>query len=135
MHQSHDIGAQIKEVTGTVPAAQAAGAVNGAAIDRINYGSAVLFVTTGAETGSPSARSVTSKIQDSDDGSSGWNDVSGMSLAVSAINSSGRLKLNLAGVKRYIRVVSTAAFTAGTSPTLANQASVILGGATAIPAP
>lgn len=135
MYQTHDIGSLVKHVVGTAPAASAAGAINGAAIDRKDYGSCVLLVATGAETGSPSARSATAKIQDSDDGSTGWADLTGASVAVSVVSSSGSVKVNLAGAKRYIRVVNTIALTGGTSPTLANSTAVVLGGPTTIPAP
>lgn len=134
MFQTLNIGALIKAVFGVAPAAQSAGAVNGAAIDRQGYGSCVLIAQTGAETGSPSARSSTCKLQDSADGSTAWADITGASVAVAAVNTAGEVDVNLAGAKRYIRVVNTTAFTGGTTPTLASSATVVLGGADKLPA-
>lgn len=134
MYQTHNIGAQIKGVTGVAPAANAAGAVNGAAIDRQGYGSCSLVLSTGLDTGSPSARSATAKLQDSADGSTGWADIPGASVAVAAVSSVGKVDVSLASAKRYIRVVNTSAFTAGTSPTLFSASQVILGGADRLPA-
>jgi len=135
MYQTHDIGALTATRAGSLPAARSAGAANGAAIDRKGYGSAILSVITGAETGGPSARSSTCKIQDSADGSTGWADLADApTVAVAAVDSVGEAAINLAGAKRYIRVVNTTAFTGGTSPTLLSAATVQLGGADKLPA-
>lgn len=136
-----DINAYIKPVVGVVPTASAAATINGASIDRINYQSAVLVANTGAETGSPSARSLNAKIQHSTDGSTGWNDytdpTTGAVAAITAITAAStqaKVAVNLSAAKRYIRVVETVAFTGGTSPTLAVSGHVILGGALVTPA-
>lgn len=129
-----NFGGEIKCAIGTVPAASSAGSVNGSAIDRMGFSSCVLEVQTGAETGTPSARSATVKLQDSADGSTGWADITGASVAVSAVNTRARLTVSLGAVKRYIRAVNTTAFTGGTTPTLASAAVVILGGADTTPA-
>lgn len=134
MFQTHNIGALIKAFLGVAPAARSAGAVNGPAINRQGYGSCTLIVTTGAETGSPSARSSTCKLQDSADGSTGWNDLAGASVAVAAVDAVGEVDVNLAGAKQFIRVVNTTAFTGGTTPTLLSSAAVALGGADKLPA-
>ncbi len=133
MYQTHNIGGQIKGVTGVAPAANAAGTVNGAAIDRMGYQSCTVVAMTGLDTGTPTTRSATVKLQDSADGSTGWNDLTGASVAVSAVSSVGEVDVNLAIAKRYIRVVTTTAFTAGTSPTLFSAAAVVLGGADKLP--
>lgn len=74
------------------------------------------IVGIGAVTGSPSAVSVAFKIQESDDGSTGWTDCT---------DTKGDVTLDAAGEvgvvqalrsKRYVRVLPTAAFTGGTSP-------------------
>jgi len=134
MFQTHNIGALIKAFLGVAPGARSAGAVNGPAIDRMGYGSATITVVTGAETGTPSARSSTCKLQDSADGSTGWADIAGASVAVAAVDSVGEVDVNLAGAKRYVRVVNTTAFTGGTSPTLLSSATLVLGGADKLPA-
>lgn len=134
MFQSTNIGALIKAVFGVAPAAQSAGAVSGAAIDRLGYLSCVLAVITGAVTGSPSAQSATCQIEHSDDGLSNWGALSGAQVAVTAANSIGQVDVDLSGAKRYIRVTNTTAFTGGSGPTLASGAAVILGGAEKLPA-
>ncbi len=134
MYQSSNIGALIKAVPGVAPAAQSAGAVNGAAIDRLGYLSCVLAVITGAVTGTPSAQSSTCQIEHSDDGLSNWGALTGAQVAVTGANSIGQVDVDLSGAKRYIRVVNTTAFTGGTTPTLASGATVVLGGADKLPA-
>lgn len=135
MFQTHNIGALIKQAFGVGPAANAAGAVNGAAIDRLGYGSCSIAAITGLDTGSPSARSATVKLQDSADGATGWNDISGApTIAVTAVSSIGEAEVNLASAKRYIRAVTTTAFTAGSTPTLFSAVVVTLGGADKVPA-
>lgn len=134
MFQTHNIGALLKQAFGVGPAANAAGTVNGPAIDRLGYGSCSLAAITGLDTGSPSARSATVKLQDSADGSTGWADITGASVAVAAVSSIGEVDVNLAIAKRYIRAVTTTAFTGGTTPTLFSAAVVTLGGADKVPA-
>lgn len=137
-----DIGSQIKPVVGIVSQSTAAAAVNGAAIDRTGLSgagngyflSATLHAQTGAATGTPTTTAVTYKIQDSVDTTSGdfadSVDAQGNALAMTALAAStdGRLDFDLSGLKRYIRVVATAAFTGGSSPAVQIAASVILGG-------
>lgn len=129
-----NVGSLIKTVPGSTPRAASAGATNGAAVDRLGYGSLVLATATGAATGSPSAVGVAAKLQDSADGSTGWADVSGAALALAAENASGKVNVDLAGVKRYVRVVETVALTGGSTPTLALASTVVLGGADTLPA-
>lgn len=135
MFQTLNIGSLIKQAFGVGPAANAAGAVNGPAIDRMGYGSCSVAAITGLDTGTPSARSVTVKLQDSADGSTGWADITNApTVAVSAVSSIGEAEVNLASAKRYIRAVATTAFTGGTSPTLFSAAVVTLGGPDKLPA-
>lgn len=129
------IGAFVDLKAGVVPAARSAGSVNGTGFDRTNYQSCVLGVQTGAVTGAPDAQSATAKIQhSSDDGSSdAYADYTmpngvAASLAVTGASSIGELDVDLAGAKKYIRVVLTTAFTAGTAPTLADGAFLACGG-------
>jgi len=134
-----NIGAFIKPASGTVPVAASAGTRTSDAIDRMGFGSAVVFVQTGAAGGTPTTQSVTVKVQDSDDGSTGWADYEpdtenvATASAVTAVNSSTRLSVNLGYAKRYIRLHETVAFTGGTSPTLGVSSSVTLGGAVTKP--
>ena len=132
--QQHDIGAFIKPEIGTKPEASTGGAVNGASIDRQGFESCVLAAHSGAVTGGPSAQTVDSKLQDSPDGSTGWVDITGAAITqITAVDTIERKNVDLAAVKRFIRVVTTVGFTGGTSPDLGVAAVVLLGGATELP--
>jgi hypothetical protein len=140
---NHNIGALISARVGTgLGAARAAGTVNGAAIDRkpiggTGFDSAKLVVITGAESGSPTARSSACTIQDSDDGTGGWVNYTPphgvATLTVAAASSIGEVSVDLSSAKRFIRVVDVVAFTGGTSPTLFASSVVVLGGADELP--
>jgi hypothetical protein len=131
-------------------AAQSAGTINGAIIDRfaptpaqpsgvtaytaVNdpagiYGTAIIGAATGACTGSPSAQSLTFKVQHgalangsdmADVPASAYVDSNGGSAnapSLTADGSSAYIGVSLEGLGRYIRVVATLAFTGGTAPT------------------
>lgn len=130
-----DIGAHLTAKFGVAPSLQAAGALNGAAINRQGLNSAVLITESGAVAGAPSAQTLDAKIQDSADGSTGWADFlpagagSGSITQITAANSIARKRVNLMTAKQFIRVVQTAGFTAGTAPTIGAASVVVLGGA------
>ena len=122
-------------------AARAAATVNGAAIDKRSVEAAcgggalegIIVVDVGASSGSPSAISLTIKLQDSADNSS-WADVtsndivdSAGDIVLTAESQIQTLGFRLPGLRRYLRVVGTLAFTGGTSPTLLYSASVLIG--------
>lgn len=128
-------GAEIKCATGTVPAASAAGTVNGSAIDRQGFDWAVVEVATGAVTGSPTTQTLDVKLQHSDSDSSGFADLTGAAVTqLTAASSRKRKTISLKGAKRYIRAVAVTAFSGGSTPTLASSSAVILGGAAMLPA-
>jgi len=132
--QQKDIGSFINAVVGTVPTTASAGAINGSSIDRQGYQSCALHVSGGAATGTPTSLTIASKIQESSTGSSGWTDVSGAAITTSAAASTdAEADVDLSGVKRYVRVVTTVAFVGGTSPAIPVAASVVLGGAVTLP--
>lgn len=131
-----EIGAAVNAVIGVVPAARAAGATNGTGIDRsvpggATYDSAVLFTRTGAATGTPDSLTVVAKIQDSADNSTFADfEPDGTNVAthtIAAASTSGQISVNLRGANRYVRVVETNAFVAGTSPTVVSCSVLILG--------
>lgn len=130
-----NIGAAIKTVKAYKPRASAAATINGDAIDRLGFASAVLHHQCGDATGGPSAQTVNTKLQHSDASGSGFADVSpAVSLTELSSNDGAAEKdVDLSGMKRYIRLVTTVAFTAGTSPAIPVAASVTLGGAEALP--
>jgi hypothetical protein len=136
-----DIGSYIKPTKGIKVTNAAAGTINGAAIDRMAAGgrdafmSCVLHGMCGDATGAPSARTVDFKLQDSDDGSTGWADITGSSVSQLTANDTDAEKgVNLGGAKRYIRAVAIVGFTGGTSPAIPVAADVVLGGAKELPA-
>jgi hypothetical protein len=137
---TRNIGAYLKVVKGINPANAAAGAINGAAIDRAGVGganyfqSSVLKLSRGAVAGAPSAHTADGKLQDSADGSAGWADIAGAAVAqLAADNTESQVNVDLTGVKRFIRSVVTVAFTGGTTPTLPVAAEVVLGPAMELP--
>jgi hypothetical protein len=130
-----DIGSIIKPVAAVT--ANSSGTTNSSAIDRQGYESCVLFHSCGAASGSPTAQTADSKLQDSADGSTSWGDIStAAATQLTADSTSARVSVNLRDLttKRYIRVVNVVALTSGTTPKLPVQATVILGGAATLPA-
>lgn len=130
-----DIGGIIKPVAAVT--ANSSGTTNSSAIDRLGYESAVLFHAGGAASGSPTAQTADSKLQDSADGSTSWGDISGAAATqLTADSTSARVSVNLRDLttKRYVRVVNVVALTSGTTPKWPVQATVILGGAATLPA-
>ncbi|MEE9140513.1 MAG: hypothetical protein V3U18_07020 [Alphaproteobacteria bacterium] len=131
----HDIGAEVKSVKGINPADSAAATINGPAIDRSGFLSAVLHHASGAATGTPTAQTVDSKLQDSADGSTGWADITGAAAAqLTADDTDADVNVDFGTTKKFIRVVTTVGFTGGTSPTIPVAATVMLGGPDVLPA-
>jgi hypothetical protein len=125
---------QAKLFTGTTPtAAVAAGDVNGIIIDRFGYLSAITNVGVGAASGTPTAQSITYKLQHGDaSNGSDMADVASTnvlkaSVALTADSSSSNASYDLTGLKRYIRLVTTVAFTDGSTPKQLLHGSVVLG--------
>jgi hypothetical protein len=125
LRPSTDLGSHVVASIGGAPHTAAA-TVNGSAIDRMGKDSCVLVGVTGAATGGPASKTFDSKLQQSDDGSTGWTDISG--AAITQITADSTLKsvsVNLRGCKRYIRAVDV---------TVPAASVVILGGAESLPA-
>ena len=139
------LGAIFKAAIGTAPDAVAAATRNGTAVDRMTPGGygflgATLIAATGPETGSPTGRTLDAKIQDSADGSTGWADYIPPGQAtvaavaqITAVNTLKEVDVNLEGAKRYIRVVEVVTLTAGTSPKIGAQTTLVLYGADRMP--
>jgi len=99
-----DVGAQLKGNIGIVPE-NASAAVEGDAIERIDFQSCVVFGQTGAGSGD-----VEFKVEDSHDGDTGWEDFEDYAVTIAAADADEglvRLDVNLGPAKRYIRVVAT----------------------------
>ncbi len=129
------LGESIKQVCALRPQALAAGNVNGPVIDRLGFEDAVLIVSSGVVSGAPTAQTLDARIQHGNaaDGSD-MADVSGLVITqITAANTDRQLDIDLLPLKRYIRVVATAAFTGGTSPTIQASATIALGAAKEAP--
>lgn len=123
-----DLASHLLAKTSIVPGASLSGttAVNGTSVDTRGMGgpiSGIFFL--GAATGTPTALEVGCKLQESDDGSTGWADVYNQRTAViDAASGVGIVQAH--HTKRYVRAVATPAFTGGTSPAV--PAGALVGG-------
>ena len=126
-------GVHVLLTRGINPTNATATTVNGPAIDRQGFMTAVLLAACGAPSGAPSSFTVATKVQDSGDGITDWVDVAGATVTTFTMNNTeGTKDLDLKGMRRYLRVVQTVAFVAGTTPAIPISAAVLLGSATAI---
>ncbi len=137
-----NIGALLSPVTSVFPESSVAATVNGSSADRQAHsmaGSCSLHQVVGALGGAPTTTSVITKLQDSADNSTfadykpdGVNVAT--TAALTAATTENGVNVDLTAARRYIRAVTTVAFTGGTSPTALIHASVILGGEATVPA-
>ena len=93
-------------------------ASNGSSVDTQGLSGPVHGVfLAGAATGTPTSFSVACKLQESDDGSTGWADIANQRTGT--LDAAGEVAVVQGHhTKRYVRTVATPAFTGGTSPTL-----------------
>lgn len=127
--RTHDVGAYIDARKTINPTNATPQTIAGAAIDRTGFYSCVLHGACGAASGSPSAQSVIHKLQDSADGSTGWNDFApAVAPALTADNAEVELDVDLAGAKRFIRGVAVVALTGGSTPAIPVAQTLVLGG-------
>jgi len=105
-----DLSHNISPALSLPPAARTASA-NGTAVDLLGFGTAAMVVAFGGWTDGTH----TPKLQESDNGSSGWTDVAPDDLAgsftplSSAAGQNGVQRVSYIGSKRYIRAVVTVA--------------------------
>ena len=107
-------------------AAQSAGDVTGATLDKQAgtngiYTEAQVIVQTGDVTGSPSAQSVTVKVQHKQNSGDSWVDITDTQIVTAATIVMDKQQVKVMGIdlkatKRYVQVIYTVAFTSGTSP-------------------
>jgi hypothetical protein len=104
----------------SVPASRTT-TVTGSAVDILNLrGSALVVQDVGAVTGT--TPTLAGKIQDSADGSTDWQDVTGAAFTqVTAANKVEAIALNVDSCRRYIRYVGTIG---GTTPNFTVGASI-----------
>ena len=131
----HSIYDEVAVFPSIVPKGDSGGSpVNGAVVDTIGYGTAMLSFEAGANSGSPDAISIAVKLQEGDlaDGSdmADAKDNTGTVIGGTS-NGSGVLLARIEGLglnrKRYLRVVETTTFTGGTGPSVAVHANILLG--------
>lgn len=122
----NDLGGDVLGKRAVSPAALAAGASSGAAIDRLTYAYCVFVCTTGATGGSPTAFSSAWKVEESAD-SSVWVDVSGATATIATQNSEAEINVDCTGRLRYLRLVVQNSFTGGSSPTMGVGGTAVLG--------
>ena len=120
----------VKSLVTVRPTNAAAGAQTAEAVDTMGYNTAMVVIEVGAASGSPTAQTVDAKVQESDDGSTGWTDVDGAAITqITADDQSALIRVEGLGTgrKRYLRVLATVGFTGGTSPAIPVTASIALG--------
>lgn len=125
-----DIGAAVKLVSSIRPklqVAQASFGVEGVAVLREGFESAAVEVHLGAAAGTPDSFIITAKAQQRT-GTAAWVDV-GDSIVLTAINTSGKVSIRQGLLTAAeLRVVATAAFTGGSTPSVGLYAGIALGG-------
>jgi hypothetical protein len=127
-----DIGSQVKTDMSAFSGA-ANSAVTGNAVQTVGegfrYDSGQFTVATGAATGSPTGISVAGKLQDSPDGSTNWNDVTGTAITPVVIeNGTAKVNFIARGCDSYIRAVITPTLTGGSSPAIPVVGVLVIGG-------
>lgn len=106
------------------PAAQSA-SVNGAGVDCTGVDGPINAISTvGAATGAPTSYTVTAKLQESDTSGGTYTDIVTQS-SPGAQAAAGSVAVRGIREKKFVRVVQTIAFVAGTSPTIATSAVLI----------
>jgi len=108
-----------------VPATRTASA-NGTAVDTRGYSDGMIVVTAGDIDLANADETYTFTVEESEDGSTGWTAVSGISITITADNQTKEARLadlNLTR-DRYLRAVLTAA---GTTPSIPGTAFFVLG--------
>ena len=106
------------------PVVSSTGANNGVIIDRRYYDTAKFQCQVGATTGTPTSFSVAFKVEEGDAANlSDKSDIVGATTTITTVNTDAEIDVDLSAVKRYIRLVATAAFVEGETPT------VVVGGA------
>lgn len=132
-----DVGDIIKTIDGIHPANSGATTINGPWQDRRGFQSCTVRGSNGAASGDPSSYTVDCKLQHASDSSgTGAADISGAAATqITADNSGQEFDVDLSSVSDgWIRAVVTVAFTGGSSPAVPVAATIVLGGASVLPA-
>ena len=127
-----DLNAHVSAKTGTVPLANTGTVVNGTGFDRTEFLSCVLIASAGAATGGPSAQTYDVKLQEADLLAGPYTDVADAATPqISADNGLATKGVDLGGLKKFVRTVSTVALTGGTDWPVSDT--ILLGGDRELP--
>ena len=122
-----DIGAEV-QVTANPDPDSAAGVVDGTGIDRTDFSSCVLKLSTGAATGGPSPQTADAKLQDSADNSNFADVTDGAVTQITADSGEEFVDIDLSQLEQFVRVRRTVVLTGGASPTWAVSTELVFGG-------
>ena len=127
----------IVEKVGIIPEDSAAATINGPFVDRKDCESLLLKGYAGAETGSPTSKTVDFKLQDADTlAGAGSADVTGGALTtITADDADEKLDIDARGVKQFVRMVCVVAFVSGSTPTCPVAGTIIFGNTKKTPNP
>jgi hypothetical protein len=110
-------------------------AVDGNIIDRRGFESGEFNFRTGLTPSAPTSFSTVVKIEHGDASDlSDAADVTGATVTIVAVSTSGKIAVDLRPLKAYVRLTQTTTFVGGSTPTLQNSASYVLGEAKDRPA-
>jgi len=107
-------------------------------IDRTDFNSMVVSLNVGDVFGAPSAKSITAKVTHCATANGTYTDYtsdrSGAALlTITAANTSNTMEVDLQSAEKYIKIISAATYTGGSSPYTNRAVNVILGGAHTLP--
>jgi len=103
-------------------------AVTGAAIDRLGFGAGKLMFEAAAASGDPTAATTAVKITHCDTEDGTYEDFVELETELSISDAvATAYDINLAGAKRYLKVVVDSTYTDGTSPANVIAAKLVLG--------
>ena len=104
---------------------------SGAAIDRQNFGSAVLGLKVAAATGSPTAAALKLVLTESDTSSGTFATVSDKQALIGGLldadGGEAQIGIDLTGCKRFVKITGTVSFTGGTTPAATATYALALG--------
>lgn len=131
MQRFHYLADEVKPALPIVPIARADNATATSAVLNLQaansqFGEAMACLQTGAATGSPTAQSVTLKLQESDDNST-WTDVTGKSVESTADSELETFTWKPGDYAQYQKLHLEVQLTDGTTPAIPCSAHAILG--------
>ena len=135
-----DVASEVKTLTAIKPqvASGESAAIAGYTLDRKGCNSGVFSVAVGDAVGTPTRFGITFKVQ-SKSGEESWADASGQTKTFSGettvlvVNQQYMIPSDFRALGRYVRLVATPTFTAGSSPKIHIAAVCVIGQASVSP--